>query len=105
MKTSYTFGTTLLTTLLAATTATSQELSEVLVTAEWRDTPLLSQSTSTSVLTSDGLRERAAQHLEEVLNVIPNLNYASGAARATSRSAALVSAVSFRNPSTRLWDC
>ena len=82
MKTSYTFGTTLLTTLLAATTATSQELSEVLVTAEWRDTPLLSQSTSTSVLTADGLRERAAQHLEEVFNVIPNLNYASGAARA-----------------------
>ncbi len=58
------------------------ELSEVLVTAELRETRLLDQSSSTSVLTADTLRERAAQHLEEVLNVIPNLNYASGASRA-----------------------
>ena len=68
--------------LLLAASVSAQELSEIIVTAEWRDTPLLSQSVSTSVITSDGLRERAAQHLEEVLNVIPNLNYASGSSRA-----------------------
>ncbi|MEZ5555847.1 TonB-dependent receptor [Haliea sp.] len=68
--------------LLAVAPALSRELTEVVVTAEWRDTPLLNQSASTTVLTSAALRERSAQHLEEVLNVIPNLNYASGASRA-----------------------
>ena len=74
----------LLPALLAASASYAQanELSEILVTAELRETRLLDQSGSTSVLTADTLRERAAQHLEEVLNVIPNLNYASGASRA-----------------------
>jgi iron complex outermembrane recepter protein len=74
----------LLPTLLVAQASHAQtgEISEILVTAELRETRLLDQSGSTSVLTADTLRERAAQHLEEVLNVIPNLNYASGASRA-----------------------
>ena len=74
----------LLPALLLATAghAHSAELTEILVTAELRETRLLEQPGSTSVLTADTLRERAAQHLEEVLNVIPNLNYASGASRA-----------------------
>ncbi len=68
--------------LATASHVRSGELSEILVTAELRETRLLDQSSSTSVLTTDSIRERAAQHLEEVLNVIPNLNYASGASRA-----------------------
>lgn len=74
----------LLPALLAASASHAQtnELNEILVTAELRETRLLEQSGSTSVLTADTLRERAAQHLEDVLNVIPNLNYASGASRA-----------------------
>lgn len=77
-------GLLLLPALLAATAGHAQThpLNEILVTAELRETRLLDQAGSTSVLTANTLRERAAQHLEDVLNVIPNLNYASGASRA-----------------------
>jgi outer membrane receptor protein involved in Fe transport len=57
-------------------------LEEVIVTAGFRDTPLLDQPTSTTVLTGEDIRQRAAQHLEDILNVAPNVNFASGASRA-----------------------
>ncbi len=57
-------------------------LEEVIVTAELRQTPLLLQSSSTSVVSAESIRQRAAQHLEDVLNLAPNVNYASGASRA-----------------------
>jgi outer membrane receptor protein involved in Fe transport len=62
--------------------ATAEELTEILVTAELRDTPLLQQGSSTSVVDSSDIRQRAAQHLEQVLNLAPNVNYAGGASRA-----------------------
>jgi len=69
---------------LAATTTTNADpfLEEVRVTAELRETRLQDQIGSTTVLGAAALRERAVQHLEEVLNVAPNVNYASGASRA-----------------------
>jgi outer membrane receptor protein involved in Fe transport len=66
----------------AAVQAQSSTITEILVTAEFRDTPLQQQGASTSVLTGNELQLRAAQHLEDVLNVAPNVNYASGASRA-----------------------
>lgn len=57
-------------------------ISEVLVTAELRPTPLLEQSGSTSVLGAEAIRLRAAQHLEEILALAPNLNFAGGSSRA-----------------------
>ena len=66
----------------AAVQAQVSTISEILVTAEFRDTPLQQQGASTSVLTGNELQLRAAQHLEDVLNVAPNVNYASGASRA-----------------------
>ncbi len=76
--------TTLFLASLACTSASADEklLDEILVTAEFRDTPLQEQAASTSVLTGNELQLRAAQHLEDVLNVAPNVNYASGASRA-----------------------
>ena len=41
-------------------------LEEVIVTAEFRSTPLLQQPVSTTVLTSQDIQQRAAQHLEEI---------------------------------------
>ena len=50
--------------LLAATAlATEQRLEEVVVTAELRDTSLLSQPGSTSAITAQQIQQRAAQHL------------------------------------------
>jgi outer membrane receptor protein involved in Fe transport len=54
----------------------------VIVTAEFRDVALQSQIGSTTILGESELRERAAQHLEDILNVAPNVNFASGASRA-----------------------
>ncbi len=70
--------------LLASVPALAEPaaLEEVIVTAELRQTPLLLQSSSTSVVSAESIRQRAAQHLEDVLNLAPNVNYASGASRA-----------------------
>ncbi|MBN7795416.1 TonB-dependent receptor [Parahaliea mediterranea] len=62
--------------------AQAAELEEILVTAEFRPVNLLEQPASTSVVTQADIQQRAAQHLEEVLNLAPNVNYAGGTARA-----------------------
>lgn len=67
---------------ITAVQADPSTITEILVTAEFRDIPLQQQGASTSVLTGNELQLRAAQHLEDVLNVAPNVNYASGASRA-----------------------
>ena len=54
----------------------------VIVTAELRETPIMRTSSSTSVLGSEDIRMRAAQHLEDVLNLAPNVNFAGGTSRA-----------------------
>lgn len=70
--------------LLLATPAPAEEarLEEVTVTAELRATPLLNQPGSTSVLSAQDIRQRAAQHLEGIVNLAPNVNYAGGTSRA-----------------------
>ena len=66
--------------LWAATPDTTLE--EVVVTAGFRDSILMSSSGSISVIDAEVIRDRAAQHLEQVLNLAPNVNFASGASRA-----------------------
>ena len=58
------------------------DLEEVIVTARFRDTELLKSSGSISVIQQATLFDRGAQHLEETLNVLPNVNFSSGASRA-----------------------
>ena len=58
------------------------DLEEVIVTARFRDTELLKSSGSISVIQQATLFNRGAQHLEETLNVLPNVNFSSGASRA-----------------------
>jgi iron complex outermembrane recepter protein len=72
------------TALLASAPAMADPgvLEEIIVTAELRHTPLLLQSSSTSVVGARDIQQRAAQHLEDILNVVPNVNFASGASRA-----------------------
>jgi outer membrane receptor protein involved in Fe transport len=68
--------------LAASLPATAQPLEEIVVTASLRDTPLLDQAASTSVVSAQTVRERAANHLEDILHAIPNLNFAGGTSRA-----------------------
>ncbi len=77
----------LIATGLAAVSANAQEaadsnLEEVIVTASFRDTELLKTSGSISVVQQATLFDRAARHLEDTLNVLPNVNFSSGASRA-----------------------
>ncbi len=62
--------------------APAQTLEEILVTAEFRTTPLLEQASSTSVIGALAIEQRTALHLQDILNLAPNVNYASGASRA-----------------------
>jgi outer membrane receptor protein involved in Fe transport len=57
-------------------------LEEIIVTAGFRDLALMTSPGSATVIDETVLRERAARHLESILNVTPNVSYASGASRA-----------------------
>lgn len=72
----------LLAAALCARAAGAAPIEEVLVTAELRRTPLLEQAASTSVVDARAIRQRAAQHLEDVLGLAPNVNFAGGSSRA-----------------------
>ncbi|MGA9573176.1 MAG: TonB-dependent receptor, partial [Lysobacterales bacterium] len=58
------------------------DLEEVIVTAQFRDTSLLQTSGSISVVPQAIIFDRGALHLQDVLNVLPNVNFSSGASRA-----------------------
>jgi len=58
------------------------DLEEVIVTASFRDTELLKSSGSISVIQQATLLDRGVQHLEDTLNVLPNVSFSSGASRA-----------------------
>ncbi len=60
----------------------AQELEEIVVTAGFRDRDLMTSPGSATVVDEQTARDRAAQHLESLLAVAPNINYASGASRA-----------------------
>jgi len=61
---------------------TEGDIEEVIVTAQFRDTGLLQSSGSISVVPEAIIFDRGAQHLQGVLNVLPNVNFSSGASRA-----------------------
>ncbi|PID33877.1 MAG: TonB-dependent receptor [Thiotrichales bacterium] len=60
---------------------TTDELEEITVTTDFRQTTLEESSASISVFTEEELTKRGAQHIENTLNAAPNVNMASGASR------------------------
>jgi iron complex outermembrane receptor protein len=82
MKSYSIFAATALGFTALTTMAQPGQLEEIIVTAELRHTALQNQPASTSVVTAQAIQQRAAQHLEDILNLAPNVNYASGASRA-----------------------
>ena len=61
--------------------ATADVLEEIVVTANFRQTQLMDTVGSVSVLNQRTINERAAQHLQDILNAVPNVTWASGASR------------------------
>ena len=60
---------------------TADKLEEVIVTANYRDMALMNTVGSISVVGQETIEERAAQHLEEILNAVPNVTFGGGASR------------------------
>ena len=56
-------------------------IEEVVVTASFRDEALAVAPMSVSVVSGEAILKRGAQHLEQLLNMTPNVNYAAGASR------------------------
>ncbi len=59
-----------------------EEIENITVHSDFRQQNLQSTSTSLSVLTTAEIDQRNAQHLEELVAVSPNVNFASGSQRA-----------------------
>jgi len=58
-----------------------QGFEEVIVTAQFRNISVLNTGSSITVIDGDTLEQRGATHLEQVLNLAPNVNFSSGASR------------------------
>jgi iron complex outermembrane recepter protein len=65
----------------AGSTTTSQPLDEIVVTATLRSVPLEETPGSISVLSGETLRDAGQQHFEDVLALVPNLNWAGDTSR------------------------
>ena len=57
-------------------------IEEIVVTAGFRDSDLMHTPASVSVVDESVIDDRAAQHLESVLNTAANINFSSGGSRA-----------------------
>lgn len=65
-----------------ATVSIADELDAITVSADFRDSALQDVTTSISVIDSQDITDRGAQHIEDVFNLAPNVNMTSGASRA-----------------------
>jgi len=66
---------------LFADGTTKDVMEEVLVTADFRDTSLNELAASVQVIGEAQIEQQEARHIEALLNLIPNVNYSSGASR------------------------
>ena len=69
-------------TAIADETISANEHEIITVTSDFRQQNLLKTPASLSVLTDIEIKQRNAQHLEELIAVSPNVNFASGSQRA-----------------------
>jgi len=74
-------GLLLSTPVLAAEEEETRELSEVVVSADFRPSSAQKTAVSLTEVNKETIEARGAQHLEEVLNLAPNVNTSAGASR------------------------
>ena len=80
---------------VVAQSTEGDRLEEVIVTANFRENALMNSVGSISVVGRETISERAAQHLEEVLNAVPNVTWASASSRSRFIQVRGVGAVSY----------
>lgn len=71
-----------ITALTISPFAYSEELDAITVNADFRPTEIQETAASVSVIDQTEQQKRGAQHIENVLNLAPNVNSSSGASRA-----------------------
>jgi outer membrane receptor protein involved in Fe transport len=67
---------------LAPATAPAQDIEEIVVTADFRERPASDIPASVTVLAAGEIEQLAVQHFEELINVLPNLNWSGDGHRA-----------------------
>lgn len=67
--------------LLFTLSAQSATIDEIVVKGDLREGRLLDLPVSVTVIDDSAIRNRSATHLEDLLNIAPNVNFASGASR------------------------
>lgn len=68
-------------TLLSNLAAGQETIEEIVVTADFYHTSALRIPSSVSVLDEAAIQQRHAENLEQLLGLVPNVNYATGASR------------------------
>jgi outer membrane receptor protein involved in Fe transport len=66
---------------LLATAVRAEGIEEIRVTARLREAPVATVPASVTVLPAAAIRARQAQHLQEMLDAAPNVNFSQGASR------------------------
>jgi iron complex outermembrane recepter protein len=61
--------------------AAEDTIDEIIVSADFRNATLLESAASISVIDGETISQRQARHLEQLLNIAPNVNFSSGASR------------------------
>jgi outer membrane receptor protein involved in Fe transport len=59
----------------------SSVLSEIIIKAEFRDINIMDSANSVTVIDTRDFERRDAEHIEQVLNLAPNVNFSSGSSR------------------------
>ncbi|RLA04213.1 MAG: TonB-dependent receptor, partial [Gammaproteobacteria bacterium] len=65
----------------ACATLANDDDNKLIVTAQYRETSLADTATSVSVLSEDVIKDAGEQHLEEILSLVANINWAGGSSR------------------------
>jgi iron complex outermembrane recepter protein len=68
--------------LFCASYAHSNDIPEIVVTADLRQSTTMETASSLTIVSEQVIEARSAQHFEDIINVIPNVNFASGSNRA-----------------------
>ena len=67
---------------LVAVVSDAKIIEEIVVTADLRQETTMQTASSLTVVSEEVIRSRAAQHFEDIIQAIPNVNYAAGSNRA-----------------------
>jgi outer membrane receptor protein involved in Fe transport len=82
MKTQLTsLGLAILASTMPLTADETPDENILVITADYRTVSIDEATTSVSLLSEETLKDAAEQHLEEVVNLIPNINWAGGSSR------------------------